>query len=254
MEKSKNKNVDKKETKKQSNIKDQKYIIGIDEVGRGPVAGPVCVGAVLMTLKKYDDFKKVTDRLKKETSKIVGSDGKTKIGRLSKDDEFYKLGDLRDSKKLTENRRNAWSEKIHQWRNDGMLDFEYGTLTAKKIDQIGISEALKKCIEIALDKVGAYDLVKNGADVQILLDGSLHAPEYFEKQKTIIKGDSLEPIISLASVVAKVRRDQYMSDLAQKFPQYGFDNHKGYGTSSHMDAIKKHGISEFHRVSFLKNL
>lgn len=238
MEKSKNKKVDKKETV-------FKYVIGIDEVGRGPVAGPVCVGAVLMTRENYDEFKKVVARLKTETG------GRKK---LSKTDEFYKLGDLRDSKKLTENRRNAWSEKIHQWQKDGMLDFEYGTLTAKKIDQIGIAGALRKCVEIALEKVGAYELVDSGADVEILLDGSLYAPEIFTKQKTLIKGDSLEPIISLSSIIAKVRRDKYMTDLAEKFPQYGFDNHKGYGTVEHMDAVREHGITEFHRVTFLKNL
>jgi ribonuclease HII len=99
-------------------------------------------------------------------------------------------------------------------------------------------------------------LKKIKADVtnNILLDGSLRAPQEFHFQKTIIKGDEKEYSIGLASIAAKVIRDRKMEDFALKYPQYGFDIHKGYGTVEHRKSIKKHGPSEVHRKSFLKNI
>jgi ribonuclease HII len=88
----------------------------------------------------------------------------------------------------------------------------------------------------------------------ILLDGSLYAPKEFKKQKTIIKGDEKEPAIGLASIVAKVTRDRYMLKMAGKHPLYGFENHVGYGTKKHYLAIKKHGMTDIHRKSFLKRV
>ena len=85
----------------------------------------------------------------------------------------------------------------------------------------------------------------------VLLDGGLKAPREFIYQKTIIKGDEKELSISLASIAAKVTRDAYMTKLAKKYPAYGFEIHKGYGTKKHREAIKKHGPSEVHRMSFL---
>ncbi len=83
------------------------------------------------------------------------------------------------------------------------------------------------------------------------MDGSLYAPKEFKHQKTIIKGDAKVKLISLASVIAKVHRDEKMSHLAKKFPQYGFDIHKGYGTRAHYSALRMHGLCEIHRRSFL---
>jgi ribonuclease HII len=89
--------------------------------------------------------------------------------------------------------------------------------------------------------------------VHILLDGGLKAPEEYMHQETIIKGDEKEPIIALASIAAKVLRDQMMEELAEVHPEYGFENHKGYGTNEHYKAIKKHGLTAYHRRSFLSN-
>ena len=85
----------------------------------------------------------------------------------------------------------------------------------------------------------------------ILLDGTLTAPEQFPLQKTIIKGDEKEPLIAAASIVAKVCRDRKMVMYAQRFSQYNFERHKGYGTKKHYNALKKHGICDIHRKSFL---
>jgi ribonuclease HII len=87
---------------------------------------------------------------------------------------------------------------------------------------------------------------------KVLLDGSLKAPRRYVNQKTIIRGDDIEPVISLASICAKVLRDRKMTRLAKKYPRYGFEVHKGYGTKAHYKAIKKHGFSQEHRRSFLK--
>ncbi|MBI5400711.1 MAG: hypothetical protein HZB12_01160 [Candidatus Yonathbacteria bacterium] len=88
----------------------------------------------------------------------------------------------------------------------------------------------------------------------VLLDGGLRAPAHYSNQKTIIKGDEKELSIALASIVAKVARDKKMIALAKKFPAYGFEKHKGYGTRAHYEAIKKHGATKHHRKSFLKNV
>ena len=94
----------------------------------------------------------------------------------------------------------------------------------------------------------------DGLDCHVLLDGGLKAPESYKNQETIIRGDEKEPIISLASIMAKVTRDRHMGELALKHPLYGFEQHKGYGTARHYENLRKHGISPAHRKTFLKNL
>ena len=94
-----------------------------------------------------------------------------------------------------------------------------------------------------------YDLL---TEYKIFLDGGLKAPEKYVNQQTIIKGDELHPIISCASIVAKVSRDKIMTNYAKEFPEYGFQNHMGYGTKAHYEAIKRHGLTVLHRKSFMK--
>lgn len=89
-------------------------------------------------------------------------------------------------------------------------------------------------------------------DTTVLLDGGLKAPDEYKDQKTIIKGDEKEVCIALASIIAKVIRDRYMVKIAQKYPKYGFEEHKGYGTKKHYEAIQKSGISPLHRLCFLQ--
>jgi ribonuclease HII len=191
------------------------FIVGIDEAGRGPLAGPVSVGTILMTKHAYATF-------------------------LSLD----KNKGLHNSKKLNENARDEWYKKIKEWQKRGMLDFAYASVSAKLIDEKGISPAIKKCISQNLRNLEVP------FDAEILMDGSLKAPIKYKNQKTIIGGDESEPIISLASIVAKVRRDKVMQNLDKKYPKYHFDSHKGYGTERHRKAIAKYGLSEVHRRSF----
>ena len=197
----------------------RKSIIGIDEVGRGPIAGPVSVCA----------FRMIDLRLK--------------ISARKKDMP------LRDSKKLTRLQREAWFGQIKVWQEEGKCDFCVTSVSAKEIDRNGISKAIRKALSRSLLEVSRSDFKH-----KILPDGGLQAPAEFKDQKTIIKGDEKEIVIALASIAAKVTRDAYMRKQAKRFPVYAFDEHVGYGTKKHYKAIKKHGISPIHRRSFLTKM
>lgn len=194
-----------------------KYIIGIDEAGRGPLAGPVSVGAILFSYKEYEKFKK------ESKNTLAG----------------------RDSKKLSEKKREEWFETIQKLPLESAVAFS----SNKVIDTKGIVPA----INIAISKIFS-EFNKDPNECLVLLDGNLKAPEEFKNQKTIIKGDEKEPVISLASIVAKVSRDRYIVDLAKKYPEYCFEKHKGYGTKVHYEMLKKHGLCNIHRRSFLLSL
>jgi ribonuclease HII len=138
---------------------------------------------------------------------------------------------------------------MEAWQKAGIIRFHVALISHTVIDTKGISPAIKKGIAECLKKLNASE-----HDCEILLDGSLKAPQEFIFQKTIIKGDEKEYPIGLASIAAKVIRDRKMEQYAMKYPEYGFDVHKGYGTDSHRKMIKKHGPSKIHRRSFLKNI
>jgi ribonuclease HII len=128
-------------------------------------------------------------------------------------------------------------------------------ISNREIDRGGISKCIKKAIAIGFEKLKIRNLLKIvNCELKILLDGGLHAPAKFKNQKTIIKGDEKEKIIAWASILAKVSRDELMRRAGKKFSQYGFEIHKGYGTTRHRAAISAHGLSPLHRKSFCKNL
>lgn len=209
-----------------------KYIIGIDEVGRGPLAGPVTIGVVVCEENLYK--------------------------RLRKDKNLPKAG--KDSKKLSPELRQKYSRYLKtlstRWNlvQNGSLEYTTIYISNKVIDKIGISNAIKKAIERSFKNLNleSYLKIKN-CKLKILLDGGLKAPKEFKRQKMIIKGDEKEKIIAWASILAKVSRDALMCRLAKKYPKYGFEIHKGYGTRKHLQAIKKYGMSPIHRKSFCKN-
>jgi len=192
-----------------------KNIIGIDEVGRGPLAGPVTLCACVVP----HDF------------------------------DFSLFDGIKDSKKLSEKKRMEWHAKISEMKAKEILDFAHASIPASEIDRLGISHAIDEAIRLCLEELG----VEPGL-VEVRLDGALKAPKQFTNQRTIIKGDEKEPVISAASIVAKVIRDRYMTEIAITYPNYGFDSHKGYGTAFHIRAIKQDGVSPIHRMSFLKNI
>lgn len=194
-------------------MKQRELIIGIDEAGRGPLAGPVYVGLVLAPA----DF------------------------------DFGIFANLNDSKQMTEQQRVKIIEKLKN-SSDLPIQTKVSFTEAATIDKIGIVPAIQQAINRGLKRLDV-----DHESSYIYLDGSLKAPQTFP-QETIIGGDGLVPIISLASVVAKVARDRYMERVGERYLEYGFAQHKGYGTKAHRDAIKQHGPSSLHRKSFLSNL
>ena len=194
-----------------------KYLIGIDEVGRGPIAGPVAVGAFVFL---QNDAKKL-------------------------------FRGVKESKQLTEQQREAWFARIEQAKKDSVVDFCVTFQSEKIIDTKGLSYAIKTALFVSLGTVMKKNKLKP-LKVTVLLDGGLKAPLNYPHQKTIIKGDEKEMVIALASICAKVLRDRKMNLLAKKHVAYGFEKHKGYGTKGHYKAIQKYGLLSVHRKSFLR--
>lgn len=201
------------------NKRNFQYVIGVDEVGRGPVAGPVVVCACAIA----------------SGTNIL---------------PFFPKQVLRDSKKLTEKHRQIILKKLEPLTSSSHIVFGVGEVSAVRIDEIGIAPSIKEAMHIALLSLHTQGVKK---DSFIFLDGSLSAPEEY-CQETIIKGDEKIPEISLASIYAKEYRDSKMKELAKQFPEYLFESHVGYGTQAHYEAIKKYGFCELHRRSFLKKL
>jgi len=219
------------------------WLIGIDEAGRGPLAGPVAVGVVLVPA----DF------------------------------DWRQLPGVGDSKQLTEAKREEIYVNANDLQKTVKLSFAVGLVSAKVIDKIGIVPAVNLALKRALDRVTkpakvlplqtkeSLSLLRQDlreevridwGQVLVQLDGGLRAPEYCMKQETIIKGDSKEKIIGLASIMAKVTRDRYMKRIARQsqYLPYEFPRHKGYGTAVHRRAIAHYGYSVEHRQSYCKNI
>ncbi|MBQ6543953.1 MAG: ribonuclease HII [Clostridia bacterium] len=180
-------------------------VCGIDEAGRGPLAGPVYAAAVILP------------------------DG-------------LEIEGLNDSKKLTEKKREALFDII----KENALACSVGTASEREIDEINILQATFLAMKRAVEGL------KIPADYA-LVDGN-RMPPLGIPGETIIKGDAKSPSVAAASIIAKVSRDRFMYELDKKLPEYQFSKHKGYGTALHYEMIKKYGVSEYHRLSFLKNL
>ena len=197
-------------------------IIGIDEAGRGPLAGPVVVAGIRI-------------RIKDKGQKI-------KIFR-----------NIRDSKKLTARRREEWFRIL---TNHPEIEWAAAKVWPRTIDRINIASAANLGVRRVYEKLcrskPSFDGEKLGwkrLPEIWLLDGGLKLSPHIP-HKVIIKGDEKIPVIAAASIIAKVTRDRLMLRLHKKYPQYGFDAHKGYGTKMHRALIAKFGFSEVHRRSF----
>lgn len=196
------------------------YIIGIDEVGRGPLLGPVAVGIVVMANAKYQTL----------LQQGIFQPGK-------------------DSKKLSPKKRGEYFTKIKELKDQDILNygvfFEPNTI----IDQYGIIGAINMAI-----KKGLKNLNNEPEASLVLLDGWLKAPKEYQNQQSIVKGDESELVISLASIAAKVTRDDKMVELAKTVAYYDLKNNKGYGTAKHIADLKKYGPCGLHRRSFITRL
>lgn len=203
-----------------------KYIIGIDEVGRGSIAGPVTVAAL-----------------------AIPSSYKLKTIN-------YKLP-LRDSKKLSSKQREDWFVYL---KNNQKIIYAIAHVQPSVVDRINISQAANLAASRALSRlVTCNKRHVTCKKIKVFLDGGLFIRPIPKKLVTcnlslvtVVRGDENIKAISLASIVAKVTRDRLMVSLHKKYPKYGFDKHKGYGTKVHMAAVKRHGPSEKHRITFLQ--
>ncbi|MFM2339885.1 MAG: ribonuclease ribonuclease [Candidatus Parcubacteria bacterium] len=203
--------------------KNLKYIVGIDEAGRGPLAGPVGVGIVLVPT----DF------------------------------DWSLLPGVGDSKKVSEKNRERIYIEAMRLAKIGKLWCTVEFASAKAIDKQGITTVIRACIDKGLkDMSSRQDLELDWGEVMVKLDGSLWAPDYCVHQETIIKGDAKEKAIGLASILAKVTRDTYMCRLAEKpaYISYQFAKHKGYGTALHRRLIAQTGLSPEHRASYCRKI
>ena len=189
----------------------KKAYVGVDEAGRGPLAGPVSVGVARIT--NVSEVKKLFPKVK-------------------------------DSKQLSEARREEWFKNIQKLKKEGHLTYGVALISATHIDSKGIVNAIQVGMKKALALAGAR------SNDEVKLDGGLKAPAQFKNQNTFIKGDATHLEIALASICAKVLRDRRMVAYAKVYTVHGFETHKGYGTLAHIKAIKKHGLSKLHRKTF----
>lgn len=202
-----------------------KYLVGIDEAGRGPLAGPVAVGVVCVPLSQ-------SGRALHPLLNARGTRGRAK-----------------DSKQLSETAREVCFNQLQKAQKEGTLSFSAALVGPEFIDRQGITAAVRLGIRRSLAR-----LTINPEECAVLLDGLLKAPSEFRFQKTITHGDAIEPIIALASIVAKVTRDKKMRHVHTHYPAYRFDLHKGYGTRVHYEMIRKKGPCAIHRRTFLRNV
>jgi ribonuclease HII len=174
---------------------------GVDEAGRGPLAGPVVAAAVIL-------------------------------------DDLSPIDGLADSKKLTARRRETLFDEIRA----KALCFAIAEATVQEIDQLNILQATMLAMRRAIESLRLPPKL-------VLVDGNC-LPTLTMSAEAIVKGDVLVPAISAASILAKVHRDRLCAELHQRYPMYGLDQHKGYGTAQHLAALSTHGPADCHRLTF----
>lgn len=186
--------------------KGYKYICGVDEAGRGPLAGPVCAAAVILP-------------------------------------ENIDISGINDSKKLSEKKRELLFTEI----TEKAISYSVAFATVEEIEEHNILNATFLAMNRAID----------GLNVKpdfAIIDGNLLPRGIKINASPLVKGDSRSLSVAAASILAKVTRDRLLLEYDKDFPEYGFSSHKGYGTKAHIEAIKKYGVLNIHRKSFLKKI
>lgn len=188
--------------------KKYKYLIGVDEAGRGPLCGPVVAACCMFKIFDLDLFSKVND------SKVLSEKKRVELVPLIQDKCFY----------------------------------AYGSVSAAEVDELNIFWATQEAFKRALDRLFSYTGI-NPDDAFVIIDGNSFKHDKFN-HKAIVKADMKVPLVSAASILAKVKRDSWMERYDKLFPQYKLSQHKGYPTKLHRQAIKEHGPTPIHRKSF----
>ncbi len=182
------------------------YICGVDEAGRGPLAGPVCAAAVILPLD-------------------------------------CEINGINDSKKLSEKKREELFEVITK----KAISYSIAFSSVEEIEELNILGATFLAMKRAVE----------GLDVKAdfaIIDGNKVPPELNVSAEALVKGDAKSVSVAAASILAKVTRDRLLYEYDKKYPEYSFAAHKGYGTKAHIEAIRKYGVLDIHRKSFLKNI
>ena len=194
-----------KETENRLHDEGYEFVAGVDEAGRGPLAGPVAAGAVILP---------------------------------GDHDILY----LNDSKKLSAKKRDMLFDQI----KEEALAWSVGLVEPARIDEINILQATYEAMRLAVSQLKVKPTV--------LVNDAVTIPGISIPQVPVIKGDAKCISIAAASILAKVTRDRIMEEMDEKYPEYGFAKHKGYGTREHMDAIREHGPCPIHRRSFITRI
>ena len=189
-----------------------RFLAGVDEVGRGPLAGPVTCACVVLPAD----------------SGLLGVD---------------------DSKKLTDRRRRILSERILETA----LAYGFGEQPPEVIDRINILEATKAAMREAVREADEMLRARTGQSLDLVVIDAVHVEGLGFPQRAVVRGDSTSLSVAAASVIAKVHRDDEMIALAEKFPGYGFEKNKGYGTRAHYEGLNRQGPSPVHRRTFLRS-
>ena len=183
----------------------EQLLCGVDEAGRGPLAGPVCAAAVILP-------------------------------------RGMEIPGLNDSKKLTEKKREALYDVICS----SAVSYGIAFATVDEIEEVNILNAAMLAMNRAIEKLSVQPTLA-------LIDGNRSSAIKIAS-RCVVKGDAKCADIAAASVLAKVTRDRYMLEMAEKYPQYKFEKHKGYGTKDHYAALREYGPCEIHRPSFLRKM
>lgn len=221
----------------QQQLAEVDWLIGVDEAGRGCLAGPVTAGACVVQRAFFESAEAV------ELSAAIN-----------------------DSKQLTAKAREAQLEIIEQLRAQGLLDFEVASGSVEEIAELNILGANRLAMQRAVEGLASRTkawvlpdstldgpLFEAAEDVRVIVDGKPLNP--FPYTHTgIVKGDGKSLAIAMASIAAKVSRDRVMLQLAKMYPEYGFEQHKGYGTAAHRKALHAHGATPIHRELFLRKV
>lgn len=211
-------------TEVERNLGSARYVIGLDEVGRGAIAGPVAVGAFVLDLQTLEE------------ANIPSK--------------------LQDSKLMTERNREAVFAELENWQPG----FAVGFVEAKHIDQNGIVWSLAQAAVKALEELNENLVIRDAiaaGDVHLLLDGTHNWLETVVSRIPVTvraKADRDCFAVSAAACLAKVTRDRHMVELGESYPEYLLDGHKGYASAAHIDAVRKFGPTEIHRVSWLTKI
>jgi len=194
----------------------KQLICGIDEAGRGPLAGPVCAGAVVLGENFKNDYKSAFEM-------------------------------LNDSKKLSETKRQQLEQQI----KENALAWGIGWATHEEIDKINILQASLLAMKRAYNSM--EEMMKNtklsDLDLSVIVDGN-KKPDLPVPCTALVKADAQIPEVMAASILAKTARDTYMNEMAKLYPQYQYEKHKGYPTKTHREAVRQHGPSPIQRTSF----